>query len=143
MNLQKKKFILKYLNDYPETLKNNIDSLVNETENYFDDLIEKEYGIIKEKNKENESKKNIYLKEMNKYFLEKSKWKKTCEEYQKIGKDLGIYVDEIKEYLYEDVETILSGNKENKIENIIIKKIKLKILLNKKIMLRKDMKVKN
>ena len=57
-----------YLNDYPETLKNNIDSLVNETENYFDDLIEKEYGIIKEKNKENESKKNIYLKEMNKYF---------------------------------------------------------------------------
>ena len=62
--------------------------MVNETENYFDDLIEKEYGIIKEKNKENESKKNIYLKEMNKYFLEKSKWKKTCEEYQKIGKDL-------------------------------------------------------
>ena len=32
---------------------------------------------------------------------------------------MGIYVDEIKEYLYEDVETILSGNKENKIENII------------------------
>jgi len=56
---------------------------------------------------------------MNKYNQEKNKWKKTCEEYHKIGKDLGIYVDEIKEYLYEDVETILSRNNENIIENII------------------------
>ena len=108
-----------YLNDYPETLNNNIYSLVNETENYFNDLIEEEYKSIAKKEEENKINLKIYNEEMNKYNQEKNKWKKTCEEYHKIGKDLGIYVDEIKEYLYEDVETILSRNNENIIENII------------------------
>ena len=40
-----------YLNDYPETLKNNIDSLVNETKKYFDELIDAEYKSIDEKKK--------------------------------------------------------------------------------------------
>lgn len=69
--------------------------------------------------KENERNKKIYEEELRKYEQEKKEWKEICEDYQKIGNNLRIYIDEIKDYLLEDVEKISSLNTENNNENII------------------------
>ena len=105
-----------YFNDYPNILTINIESLISETERYFKILIDEEKKLIM---KENERNKKIYEEELRKYEQEKKEWKEICEDYQKIGNNLRIYIDEIKDYLLEDVEKISSLNTENNNENII------------------------